>query len=397
MVFRVFCETLVTDGRRYAHVALWVEKGRIVSWESYSPQEVVPVPPDVDARGKVVSPGLIDIHVHGGGGRDLMEGSFEAVQAVAVHLLRYGVTGFLVTPLTAPWAAIRAAITAAREVRRYGSEGATVLGCHLEGPFINPQRAGAQPPEHIVPPSLTTLEREMGDLVDELRIITLAPELEGSEPLVRALVQAGVIVSIGHTDAGYDTVARAVEWGARHATHCFNAMRPMHHREPGTVGAVLTHPELKAELIWDHVHTHPAMAHLLVRAKGVEGVLCISDGVAGAGMPEGYSFELWGHRAVVSEGRAVLVENGSLAGSVIGMDTCWRHAGRAFGWETASMLCAHNPARALGLEGRKGTLRPGADADFVIWNPANEQVESTWVAGICRYAAHSIAGDGHKG
>jgi len=98
MVFRVFCETLVTDGRRYAHVALWVEKGRIVSWESYSPQEVVPVPPDVDARGKVVSPGLIDIHVHGGGGRDLMEGSFEAVQAVAVHLLRYGVTGFLVTP-----------------------------------------------------------------------------------------------------------------------------------------------------------------------------------------------------------------------------------------------------------------------------------------------------------
>ncbi|CUU07686.1 N-acetylglucosamine-6-phosphate deacetylase [Armatimonadetes bacterium GBS] len=388
MHFRVFCGTLVTDGQRYTNVAIRIEKGRIVSWERFDPHTVRITPPDVDARERVVAPGMIDIHIHGGGGRDLMEGTPDAVQAVAKHLLKYGVTGFLVTPLTAPWDAIRAAFAAAREVRQHGSEGAQVLGCHLEGPFINPKRAGAQPPEYIVPPSLQVLEEALGSLIDELRIITLAPELEGSEPLVRALVQAGVIVSIGHTDADYDAVTRAIDWGARHATHCFNAMRPLHHREPGTVGAVLTHPELKAELIWDNVHTHPAVAQMLVQAKGVEGVICISDGVAGAGMPDGYEFELWGHRAVVSQGKATLVENGSLAGSVIGMDTCWRHATQRFNGETASMLCAYNPARALGLEGRKGTLRPGADADLAIWNPACQQVESTWIAGICKYTAN---------
>ncbi len=388
MYFRVFCGTLVTDGQRYTKVAIRIEKGRIVGWEPFDPHTVRITPPDVDARERVVAPGMIDIHIHGGGGRDLMEGTTDAVQAVAKHLLQYGVTGFLVTPLTAPWDAIRAAFAAAHEVRQHGSEGAQVLGCHLEGPFINPKRAGAQPPEYIAPPSLQALEQALGNLMEELRIITLAPELEDSEPLVRALVQAGVIVSIGHTDADYDAVTRAIDWGARHATHCFNAMRPLHHREPGTVGAVLTHPELKAELIWDNVHTHPAVAQMLVQAKGVEGVICISDGVAGAGMPDGYEFELWGHRAVVSEGKATLMENGSLAGSVIGMDTCWRHASQRFNWETASMLCAYNPARALGLEGRKGTLRPGADADFAIWNPAGQQVESTWIAGICKYSAN---------
>lgn len=385
MAFRVFCETLITDGQRYSHVILQIEKGRIVGWERYTPEMQDVLPPDVDARGKIVTPGMIDLHIHGGGGRDLMEGTVDAVQSVAKHLLQYGVTGFLVTPLTAPWDAIRATIASASEVRRYGSEGAQVLGCHLEGPFINPKRAGAQPPEYIVPPRLETLEQALGNLMKELRIITIAPELEGSEPVIRALVGAGVIVSIGHTDADYDTVSRAVDWGARHATHCFNAMRPLHHREPGTVGAVLSHPELKAELIWDHVHTHPAVAQVLVKAKGTGGVLCVSDGVAGAGMPEGSVFELWGHRAVVSEGKATLVENGSLAGSVIGMDTCWRHAVHAFNAEVASMLCASNPARALGLEGRKGTLCQGADADFVIWNPTNWQIESTWVAGICKY------------
>ncbi|MFQ3610978.1 MAG: N-acetylglucosamine-6-phosphate deacetylase [Fimbriimonadales bacterium] len=391
MRFRIYCGTLITEGRRYANIALVIEKGQIIHWEPFG-SEVSVAPPDVDARHAIVLPGMIDIHIHGGGGRDLMEGTVDAVQAVARHLTRYGVTAFLVTPLTAPMSAIQQTIRAAREVRLHGSEGAQVLGVHLEGPFINPKRAGAQPPEFILPPSVEALEQGLGDLIEELRIVTLAPEVEGGYALTEWLCRQGVIVSVGHTDATYDEVTRAVDLGARHATHCFNAMRPFQHREPGTVGAVLAHPELKAELIWDHVHTHPATARLLVQAKGADGVLCISDGVAGVGMPEGYTFELWGHAAVVRDGSARLVETGGLAGSTIAMDTCLRHCGQMFDLELASLLCAFNPARALGLEGRKGTLRPGADADLFVWNPATQTVEATWVAGICQKRHENIAG-----
>jgi N-acetylglucosamine-6-phosphate deacetylase len=381
MAFQVFCGQLVTDGQLYPQVALRVEKGRIEAWESFNSNEVRIEPPDVDARAFAVLPGMIDIHIHGGGGRDLMEGTVDAVQAVARHLSRYGVTGFLVTPLTAPWEAIRATIRAAQEVRKHGSEGAQVLGCHLEGPFINPVRAGAQPPEYIRPASVGELERELGALLEEVRIVTLAPEIEGGYELTRCLTNQGVIVSVGHTDARYEEVARAIELGARHATHCYNAMRPFGHRDPGTVGAVLAHPELKAELIWDNVHTHPAAARLLVQAKGSEGVICISDGTTGVGMPKGYAFELWGHRAVVQGGAARMVESGSLAGSTIAMDTCLRHAAATFGLTAASLLCCANPARALGLETRKGTLRPGADADFFLWDAQHQRVVGTWIGG----------------
>jgi len=384
MAFRVFCGQLITDGQLYRNVALRIDKGRITAWESFNNTPLIE-PPDVDARTYIVLPGMIDIHIHGGGGRDLMEGTVEAVQAVARHLVRYGVTGFLVTPLTAPWEAIRATVQAAQQVRLHGSNGAQVLGCHLEGPFINPLRAGAQPPEYIRPASIAELERELGTLLEEVRIVTLAPEIEGGYELTRFLTNQGILVSIGHTDARYEEVTRAIDLGARHATHCFNAMRPFQHREPGTVGAVLAHPELKAELIWDNVHTHPATARLLVQAKGAESVMCISDGTSGVGMPEGYQFELWGHAAIVQAGAARLVKNGSLAGSTIAMDTCLRHCGETFGLTLASMLCCANPARALRLEGRKGTLRPGADADFLLWNPERQQVESTWIGGQPRF------------
>ncbi|MFN3691215.1 MAG: amidohydrolase family protein, partial [Fimbriimonadales bacterium] len=192
MAFRVYCGALVTDGRRYAHRALVIDKGRIVAWEPYAPDRfTLSSPSDVDARSYSVLPGMIDLHIHGGFGRDMMEGTPEAVQAVARRLVRHGVTAFLVTPLTAPWEAIRGCVRAARAVRTHGSAGARVLGCHLEGPFINPKRAGAQPPEHIRPPSVRELETELGDLLSELRIVTLAPEIEGGLELTRYLTEQG--------------------------------------------------------------------------------------------------------------------------------------------------------------------------------------------------------------
>jgi N-acetylglucosamine-6-phosphate deacetylase len=382
MAFRVYCGALVTDGQRYPHRALVIDKGRIVAWEAYDAAQVEPIqPPDVDARDLIALPGMIDLHVHGGFGRDMMEGTPDAIRAIAHRLASYGVTAFLVTPLTAPWSAIRQCIEAAREVRWNGSGGARVLGCHLEGPFINPKRAGAQPPEHIRPPSLHELKDALGTLINELRIVTLAPELDGAREVIEFLTQEGVIVSIGHSDATYEQTVQAIEWGARHATHTFNAMRPFQHRDPGLAGAVMLHDELTAEIIWDNVHTHPATAQLLIKAKGATRVVCVSDGATGVGMPDGYTFELWGHRAVVKEGAARMVETGGLAGSIVAMDACLRHCAQTLGLEVASLVCAANPARALGYEADLGTLRPGACADFLLWNSHTQKVEYTYIDG----------------
>ncbi|MFN7015978.1 MAG: N-acetylglucosamine-6-phosphate deacetylase [Fimbriimonadales bacterium] len=394
MAFRIYCGALVTDGRRYERRALVIDKGRIVAWEPYEPDSFTQTaPPDVDARSYLALPGMIDLHIHGGFGRDMMEGTPEAIQAIARRLTQHGVTAFLATPLTAPWEAIRNCIHAAREVRTHGSEGARVLGCHLEGPFINPKRAGAQPPEYIRSPSVRELETELGDLISELRIVTLAPEMEGGLELTQYLTEQGIIVSIGHSDATYEQAVQAIERGARHATHTFNAMRPFQHRDPGLAGAVMLHDELNAEIIWDHVHTHPAAAHLLVKAKGTERVICVSDGTTGVGMPDGYTFELWGHRAVVQNRAARMVETGGLAGSTIAMDACLRHCAESLGLEAASLLCAANPARTLGYKGELGTLRPGARADIILWNPHTQQIEYTFVDGILQKSESNTAGE----
>jgi N-acetylglucosamine-6-phosphate deacetylase len=297
-----------------------------------------------------------------------------------------------VTPLTAPWSAIRQCIEAAGEVRYNGSGGARVLGCHMEGPFINPKRAGAQPPEHIRPPSVRELKTELGTLINELRIVTLAPELEGAREVVEFLTQEGVIVSIGHSDATYEQTVQTIEWGARHATHTFNAMRPFQHRDPGLAGAVMLHDELTAEIIWDNVHTHAATAQLLIKAKGATRVICVSDGATGVGMPDGYTFELWGHQAVVRDGAARMVETGGLAGSVVAMDACLRHCAQTLGLEVASLVCAANPARALGYETDLGTLRAGACADVILWNPHTQTVEYTYIDGVLHESQPLSAG-----
>lgn len=376
--FRIFCGTLITDGHRYANVALVVEKGRIVRWEPFESAHPVS-PPDVDARHLVALPGMIDIHIHGGGGRDLMEGTPEAIQTVARHLTRYGVTGFLVTPLTAPMEAIHQVVQSAREVRMHGSEGAQVLGVHMEGPFINPKRAGAQPPEFIQPPSVETLERELGDLVEELRVVTLAPEVEGGYELTEWLSRQGIIVSIGHTDATYEEVTRAIDLGARHATHCFNAMRPLLHREPGPLGAIVECEQVRGELIADGVHVHPAAARILLRALGPQRAIVVTDALACAGLPDA-EFEFNGQPARVIDGVARLAD-GTITGSVLTMDQALRNIVQIVGVplrEAIGMLTL-NPATSAGVADRKGRLAPGYDADLVILDD-DLQLQAT----ICR-------------
>ncbi len=335
----------------------------------------------IDARDALLLPGFVDIHVHGGAGRAVMEGTREALTAVAEHLARHGVTGFLATTVTAPWdaqARAVAVIAALLDDPDNGRTGARVLGAHLEGPYINPAKKGAQPEAFIRAPDVADLTAHLGDSLSALRIVTLAPEMPGALELIAFLAGRGIVASLGHTDATYDQVGAAIAAGAAHVTHCYNAMRGLGSREPGVVGAAFARPELRAELIWDNVHVHPAACRALIAAKGATGVMLISDGIPGAGMPDGYAFSLGDLTVVTREGTARLPD-GTLAGSLLTLDRAFANA-VCYSLPQRAALTSRNAAVALGLAERKGLLAPGYDADLVLLN-ADGSVRQTFVAG----------------
>ncbi|HLJ55189.1 MAG TPA: N-acetylglucosamine-6-phosphate deacetylase [Chthonomonadaceae bacterium] len=342
---------------------------------------------DIDARDCLLLPGFVDIHVHGGAGRGTMEARRDAQDDIARHLAAHGVTGFLPTTITGPWELQAEAVAVAASAMGDGANrrvGASVLGVHLEGPYINPKKKGAQPEQFIRPPDPGDLERHLGDNVAALKIVTLAPEVDGATALIRYLVDRGTIVSIGHTDATYAQVVDAIALGARHVTHCFNAMRPMESREPGVVGAAMARPELRAELIWDNIHVHPASCRALVKAKGAAGMVLISDGIPGSGMQDGFQFSLGDLPVTIHDGSARLPD-GTLAGSLLTLDLAFANAAE-FGLSDRSAMISYNPALALGLGHRKGLLAPGYDADLVLLG-ADGAVRATVVGGELIYDA----------
>lgn len=357
--------------------AVTVEDGRIVELQRCS-QDVRLGSGDVDMRGYTLVPGFIDIHVHGGMGRSVMEGTEDALTTVGSHLLSHGVTSWLATTVTGPLDATREVLSAARSMMRHGRDGANLLGVHLEGPYINPVRKGAQPEQYVLPPDPQGFLDWVGDLLPLVRIVTLAPEVTGGLELVRMLCGLRIIPSIGHTDATYEEVCMAIDAGARHVTHCCNAMRPMGSREPGVVGAAMTHPELTAELIWDNIHVHPAVCNAMVQAKSPRGVILVSDGIPGAGMPEGYQFSLGDLPAVVKDGAARLPD-GTLAGSLLTLNRAFANSA---GWylPASCTMTSYNAACVLGLGDRKGLVAPGYDADLTALD-AQGNVAAVWVAG----------------
>lgn len=357
MEYRVFADLLIAPSE-LKDLVIEVSAGRIGTIGPRGSR--APGPTDIHAP--VVTPGFVDTHVHGGFGLDLMDGKVATVEELSRRLPAKGVTAFLVTPLTAPWGAIRNACDAARQARPVG---AAILGTHLEGPFLSPQYKGAQRADEMLLPDFAILEKEVG--LDGVRIVSLAPELPGALDVIAALTKCGIQPSVGHAAATYDEVSQAIDAGACRATHCFNAMRGLHHREPGTVGAAMSRRELMAELIWDNVHVHPAVCQTLVCAKGPGGVVCVSDGTTGVGMPEGYAFNLWGLPARVADGAARL-EDDTLAGSTIGMLDAFRNACDSLGLEQAVRLCATNPAQSLSETPERGELNIGSRADFLLFD-----------------------------
>jgi N-acetylglucosamine-6-phosphate deacetylase len=336
-------------------------------------QPLPPGLPATDLHGHWVLPGFVDLHVHGGGGTSFTEGPPDDARRAAAFHRRHGSTTLVASLVTASLADLegRAAMLAGL------ADQGVIAGIHLEGPFLSTARCGAQDPRHMLVPDVAAFERLHAAAAGHLRVITIAPELPGAARLIKAAARAGVTAAVGHTDATADITSAAVDVGVTHATHLFNGMRPLHHREPGPVGALLDRDEVTCEVIADGVHLHDTVLRLAARAAGPNRLVLVTDAMAAAGMPDG-SYRLGSMRVDVAGGVARLSAggepgttgtrtDGAIAGSTATMAGVVRHAVAAGLPVTAVAAAASTtPARVLGLGDRTGALRPGLDADLVV-------------------------------
>jgi N-acetylglucosamine-6-phosphate deacetylase len=363
---------------------LLVEDGRIVQ---VGPRAGVSVSDArrLEAGGLLAVPGFIDLHAHGALGVDYFGAPAGEIERVLEWLPSTGVTSLLPTTTSAaPEALLAAAATLGQLVGRRGP-GARVLGLHLEGPWIAPGQRGAQLGTAIRPPDMEEFKRVQDAAGGHVRMVTLAPEQPGALALITHLADTAVIAAAGHTDATYAQVVQALERGLRHATHCFNAMRGLHHREPGVVGTVLGLDRLSADVILDGHHVDPVVGRILYNAKGARGLALITDAMQATGLGDG-DYVRPGNRHVVVRDGVVRLESGALAGSVLTLDQAVRHAAAWFclSFGNAAELANGLAVRLLGLDGRKGTLAVGADADICLLDRAG-QVCVTVVGGTVAF------------
>jgi N-acetylglucosamine-6-phosphate deacetylase len=330
---------------------------------------------DADVHAPWVLPGFVDIHVHGGGGASFTTGDVdEARRAITFHL-GHGTTTMLASLVTAPFEALRDATVAFAPLITSGA----LAGVHYEGPYLSAARCGAQNPAHLRDPDL----EELSTLLDlgGVRMVTIAPELPGALDAIRLLVDRGVIAAVGHTDATYEQTLAAVGAGASVGTHVCNGMRPIHHREPGPIAALLRAEGVICEQIPDGVHLHDGMLGFTAQMAGAARVALITDAMAAAGMPDG-SYELGGLAVRVADGVARLASDGAIAGSTLTMDAAFRHAVHSgSSIVDAAVMAATTPAIALGLADEVGVIAPGRRADLVLLD------EELQVTGVLRAGA----------
>ncbi|MGN7295973.1 N-acetylglucosamine-6-phosphate deacetylase [Ferdinandcohnia sp. SAFN-114] len=325
-------------------------------------------------------PGMIDLHIHGASGADVMDATPDALETMVKALPKEGTTSFLATTMTKSKQDIEHAIGNIADYMPKQSTGhAEILGAHLEGPFLSPKRAGAQHPDNIINPDVELFKQWQTLSGNNIRLVTLAPEEPGGLELTAHLKNTGVVASIGHSDAVYDEVEAAIEAGVSHATHLFNGMRGIHHREPGVAGAVLLHDEVKCEMIVDGIHIAPKMVKFAYKVKGSEGSILVTDAMRAKCLGAG-TYDLGGQEVIVNGERAVL-KDGTLAGSILKLNDAVRNMMRFAdcSLQDITQMTAVNPAKQINVFDRKGSIKAGKDADVVI---VNDQLEV--IMTICR-------------
>ena len=375
------------------HPLVLIEQGRFVEITARNSRQLPAGVSLFDFGDGVMAPGYVDLHIHGSAGYDVMDDAAEALPSIERLLARHGVTSYFPTTVSAPMdATLRALERLADAIENRERESLKAreredanrkyrpfpLGIHLEGPFISHVRRGAHPPGNLLAPTLALFEKFWQAARGRIRMMTIAPELEGAAEVITEAARRGVCVSLGHSDADFAATERGIAAGARHATHTFNAMRPLDHRSPGILGAVLTDRRVSADIIADGVHLDPAIVKLFAHAKGAEQTVLITDAISATGMPDG-RYRLGTFEVEVRDGKCMA--NGTLAGSVLTMDRAVRNLARFAEWELPQAVAAasRNPAQVAQVA-NKGVLAPGADADFVVLNHKGE-VLRTFIGG----------------
>lgn len=353
---------------------VFIEDDKIVEISDHQPTDE----DVIDAKGDYVAPGFVDVHTHGRGGSDTMYPTFEDLNTISKTALKTGVTTLLPTTMTMPAEDIAKAIENV-VANKDKVEGAEVLGVHLEGPFFNKAYKGAQPEECMILPTVENYLSFVKDHQDVIRKISIAPELEHSIELIEYLNDKNTIVSLGHTNATYEEAQAAIDAGATSGTHTYNAMTPLTHRAPGVVGAVMINDSVYAELILDGIHVNYAAAKALLRTKGKNKLVLITDSIEAAGLENG-TYKLGNQPVYVKDGEARLA-NGALAGSIANMNDCVRNAYQNLGLtlNEAVNLASYNPAKSLNEE-LLGEIKIGNYANIIFFNE-NIDIQATMIKG----------------
>jgi N-acetylglucosamine-6-phosphate deacetylase len=391
-VTAIYASRILTPQEQLADSVILTENGRITAIGHRDEVKIPSGAIDYVAAGMTVVPGFVDVHIHGAGGHDVMEATPAALDCITSTVARYGTTSILATTVTASVdETCRSLQGIAQYIRAHEKHeniepnvepnaeqqnpepgtpelAAEILGIHLEGPFISKARRGVHPPDAIARPSVQILEKFRAASDGLIRIVTIAPEIPGALDLIRYALANGIIAAIGHTDANFEQTQAAIQAGARHSVHFYNAMRPFSHRDPGVIGAILTEPDVSAEVIADGIHVAGPAIQVLLGTKGFDTVLLASDATAATGMPDG-NFRLGNFEVMVKDGVCRNAE-GKLAGSTLTLDRALRYI-VALGVPLidAVRMATILPARRISLAGKKGIIAVGADADLVVLTP----------------------------